>query len=279
MLNKNNKKEQRSLKKPLVWAICSSLLALILGVGAFVYFFVDTGDTKTVVEVPDLVGQNIHVLEQQAFEDFVIVKEPVYSDSYEKDIVISQSPEANLNKIVRRGKTGKVQIKVKVSLGKQELKMPNVYGCDCYEAACRIRELGVTVRFISVYDSGRKSDEVIRSSPEPDAVINPGDKITLFVSRDRVELPITVKNFCGKNYADAVRELMSDGLSLGEVSYLPTDKEYDGKVIFQGLAEGAVVRWGTKIDITVAKHDEVSSFYSGTDEFETNKEKKIKNGE
>ena len=278
-MNKNNKKEQRSLKKPLALAICSSLLALMLGVGAFVYFFVDTGGKKIVVEVPNLVGQNIRVIERQTFEDFVIVKEPIYSDSYERDIVVAQSPEANLNKIVRQDKTGKIQITVKVSLGKQELKMPNVYGYDCYEAACKVRELGVTVRFIYVYDSGRRSDEVIKSSPEPDAVINHGDKITLFVSRDRVELPVTVKNFCGRNYADAVRELMSDGLALGKISYLPTDKEYDGKVIFQGLAEGSVVRRGPKIDITVAKHNEVSGFYSGGENLETDKEKKIENGE
>ena len=118
-------------------------------------------------------------------------------------------------------------------------------------------------------------DEVIKSSPAPDTPIEKGERVTLFVCRARVEPTVTVRNFCGKGYEDAVRELMRDGLTLGKVSYLPTVDEHDGEVVLQGLPEGAIVRWGTKIDIVVAMSGESSGFYMGDapqDELEDNTE-------
>ena len=269
---KNDRKDGISLKKPLVWAICSCIVALLLGIGAFTYLFLDLGGEKAVVEVPALVGKNIDEVEQEKHEHFKVEKEPIYSDTHQKGIIISQFPHENSRRVL---KGEDITVTVRVSLGREELKMPDLYGFDCYEAACRLRELGTTVRFVYFYDSTKMPDEVIRSSPAPDSPIEKGERVTLFVCRERISPTVTVRNFCGKSYEDAVRELMRDGLTLGKVSYLPTDDEHDGEVIIQGLPEGAIVRWGSKIDIAVAMSGESSGFYMGgapQDEIEDNTE-------
>ncbi len=268
-------KENISLKKPLIWAICSCLLALLLGACAFAYLFLDFSGKKTVAEVPYLVGRKISEVEQGKYEHFIIEKEPVYSDEYESGIIISQQPRGRSKKVVRGGD---MSVKVKVSIGKEKLKVPNLYGFDCYEAACRLRELGALVKFVYLYDDGFAPDAVIKSSPLPDTPIAKGEKVTLFVSREHIKHPVRVRDFTGMRCEEAVRLLMSDGLVLGRVITLPSADEHDGQVIGQGIPEGATVRWGTKIDITVAEGGEASGFYMGG-AIEEETENNTENGE
>lgn len=261
----NNKKENISLKKPLIWATCSCLLTLALGIGAFVYLFIDFGGKKTVAEVPDLVGKSITEVERRNFEHFKIEKEPAYSDEYASGVIISQQPRGRSKKVIRGGE---MTVKVKVSIGKEKLTIPNLYGFDCYEAACRLRELGALVRFVYVYDNSYSPDEVIKSSPLPDTPIERGEKVTLFVCREHIKQPVSVRDLTGMSREDAVRTLMSDGLVLGRVITLPSSYEYDGRVIGQSIPSGAIVKWGTVIDITVAESGETSGFYMGDGELD-----------
>lgn len=274
MLYKKNKKCNSSLKKPLLWAICSSLVAILLGVGVFTYLFLDVGE-KTVIQVPDLVGKSIAEIEGAQYDHFEIDKEPIYSDTHEKGVVISQSPRENSRRVFL-GED--ITIKLRVSLGREELTMPDLCGYDCYEAARIMRELSMSVRFVYLSDGDYKADEVIKSSPSPDTPIEKGYRVTLFVHREKVKPTVRVRNLCGMKQEEAVRALMRDGLTLGKVDYIPSDEESDRTVAFQGLPEGAVVKWGTRIDITVTKSGQASGFYNG-DTIENEIEDNTENGE
>ena len=260
-----SKKDKKSLKRPLLAAILSCFFALLLGLSAFAYLFLDFGSERIVVEIPDFVGKDVSEIEGQKFENFVIEKEPIYSSDVEKGRVISQTPEASSKRVIRDGEDEIITIKVKVSLGKEELIMPDLCGFDCYEAACRLRELGVTVRFVYVYRDGADYDKVIQSSPSAGEPIEKGDGVTLTVSREYIKHSVTVRDFKSMSQEEAVRALMSDGLVLGRIVTIPSTDEYDGVVIAQSIPSGSCVKWGTKIDITVARAGEASGFYNGDD--------------
>ena len=260
-----NKKDKKSLKRPLLSALLSCLLAVWLGLSAFAYFFLDFGSERIVVEVPDFVGRDISEIEKQRFDNFVIEKEPIYSSDKKKGTVISQMPEASSKRVIRGEHGEPITVKVRVSLGKEELFVPDLCGFDCYEAACRLRELGVTVRFVYVYRDGAEYDKVVQSSPSAGEPIEKGDRVTLTVSREYIRHAVAVRDFKAMSEQQAIRMLMSDGLVLGRVITVPSGQEHDGMVIGQSISSGSIVKWGSTIDITVAKAGEASGFYNGDD--------------
>jgi beta-lactam-binding protein with PASTA domain len=173
----------------------------------------------------------------------------VFSDKYAEGEIISQSPSANLRRVYR-GED--IALRVTVSLGKERLYMPDLVGFDCYEAACVLRELGAVVRFASVYSEGGEHDKVLRTSIKADEEIEQGSRITLFVSRPRRHGSVKVKDYCRLPLSVATQRMMRDGLVLGEVIYAPSDDTADNFVIKQSLFVDSYVKWGSKIDITVA---------------------------
>ena len=212
------------------------------------------------------------MLFRSEYERFIIEKEPTYSDVYESGTIVSQTPRAGSCRVFFGDR---IEIKVRVSIGREELRMPDLCGYDCYEAACQLRELGVIVRFVYLYDDDMASDTVIKSSPAPTSAINKGDKITLFVSQERVEHPVRVRDLSGMSREEAVKVLMSDGLLLGRIVTLPSEKSCDGIVMGQSIPQGSLVKLGTKIDITVAEYSEASGFFNGDiikDEIDENTE-------
>ena len=273
-----NKEDKKSLKRPFFAALLSCFFVLLLGLSAFAYFFLDFEGERIVVEVPNFVGRDMSEIEGQKFENFVIEKEPIYSSDVKKGKVISQTPAASSKRVMRGDAGEPITVRVKVSLGKEELFMPDLCGFDCYEAACRLRELGVTVRFVYVYRDGAEYDKVIQSSPRAGEPIEKGDRVTLTVSREYIKHSVTVRDFKTMSQEEAVRALMSDGLVLGRVITVPSSDEYDGIVIGQSIPGGSTVKWGTEIDITVAKAGEAAGFYNG-DDSEKNDTQIIINGE
>ena len=273
-----NKEDKKSLKRPLFAALLSCFFVLLLGLSAFAYFFLDFDGERIVVEVPNFVGKDFSEIERQHLENFVIEKEPIYSSDVKKGKVISQTPEAGSKRVIRGEQGDPIIVKVRVSLGNEELFMPDLCGFDCYEAACRLRELGVTVRFVYVYKNGAEYDKVVQSSPSAGEPIEKGDRVTLTVSREYIRQAVTVRDFKAMSEQQAIRTLMSDGLVLGKVITVPSSDEYDGIVIGQSIPGGSTVKWGTEIDITVAKAGEASGFYNG-DDSEKNDSEIIINGE
>ena len=53
-----NKKDKKSLNRPLLSALLSCLFAVWLGLSAFAYFFLDLDGEKIVAEVPNFVGRD-----------------------------------------------------------------------------------------------------------------------------------------------------------------------------------------------------------------------------
>ena len=103
---------------------------------------------------------------------------------------------------------------------------------------------------------------MVSASYEVGEMIEKGDRITLFVSRCHTQGSVKVRDYRGMQSDAAIRRLMMDGLSLGEVISVPSI-DAEGGVIGQSLLPDIFVRWGTKIDLKIAERQEVSGFFNG----------------
>ena len=249
MKKNKNKKERISAGKLFAVATVVSLISLTICFCLFAKLFLRNDKDKTLVEIPNLVGKSIDEVESGDYFGIKIEKEPIFSDKYAEGVVMSQSPSANLRRVYR-GED--ISIRVTVSLGKERLYMPNLVGFDCYEAACRLRELGVVVRFAPIYSEGGEYDKVLYASREVGEEFEQGSRITLFVSRPRLYGSIKVKDYCRLPLSVATQRIMRDGLVLGEIIYAPSEDTADNFVIEQSLFVDTYVKWGTKINFTVA---------------------------
>jgi beta-lactam-binding protein with PASTA domain len=136
-------------------------------------------------------------------------------------------------------------------LGKEAYEIPDLCGYSCADAKIALRKLGATVRIVYVYDELADPDRVMRISPAAGKSIEPYDKVTIFVSRDQVEKPVKVRDFCGMTKESACLRILADGLLVGKIAEEYRENGEVGTVISQSIAKGCYVKKGSEIDITV----------------------------
>ena len=226
-----NKEENKNigLKRLGIAALLSVIFCGLLGVGVLYYYFAPKSNGLIVFEVPRFVG--LDESEIGIVEDVEIKREWIYSDEAVRGVVISQTPHASARRKIAKGE--KCPVTIYISLGERTEKIPELRGIDSLSAAAALRSIGAKVRTVAIYGDG-EDGTVIGTSPASNSEIHEGDTVTLYVSRQRVSEPVTVPNFCGKNFDEAVKLALSLGLFIGEC-------EGEGKVISQSIPEGARV--------------------------------------
>ena len=226
-----NKKENKNigLRRLGISALLSVIFCGLLGFGVLYYYFAPKSNGLIVFEVPNLVDLDENEIGGACGVE--ITREWVYSDEVARGVVISQTPHASARRKIAEG--DKCPVTVYISLGERTEKIPELRGIDSLSAAAALRSIGARVRTVAIYGDG-EDGVVVDTSPAQNSEIHEGDTVTLYVSKQRVREPITVPNFCGKNFDEAVRLALSLGLFIGEC-------EGNGKVISQSIPEGARV--------------------------------------
>lgn len=240
-------KRDNSLKKLVIFALASVAMSMLVAIGVFLYFFASRGIRRNAVVIPDLVGQTFSGISLQ--DGITIESEPIFSADVPEGKIISQFPAGGAKRRIAEGE--KCTLKVWVSLGREKKSIPDLSGFSYTEGAAALRTIGARIRIVSVYDDGAEPDIIIRTSPRVGEEIENGDTVTLFVSRNHIHTPVRVRNYTNMPLCSAVAEMLSDGLVLGEIKYVPTGDGGEGRVISQSIAEGSIVFYGSKIDLTV----------------------------
>ncbi len=142
-------------------------------------------------------------------------------------------------------------IKVYISSGPHKEKIPNVYGQTLEDAQMMLESAGFEVEVSDpIYSDTVDTGLVVKTSPKKNAEAAPGSKVKIYISKgtEMVEVP----NLYGMTKSQASRELKALGLSLGKVTESYSE-EYDKKtVMWQSKEDGARVKTGTTIDITIS---------------------------
>lgn len=133
-------------------------------------------------------------------------------------------------------------------------KVPSVLGMSYDQAVAALEKAGFPTEIQdSIYVDSARPLQVMRQSPESEAVVKPHRKIYLTINRalpPLVEMP-DVRGFSLKS---ALLFLQTLGLKIGDTTYVfdiarnaVKDQQYDGKFI----APGTKIGMGSKIDLVI----------------------------
>jgi serine/threonine-protein kinase len=125
------------------------------------------------IDVPQVVGQSLPdaTAAIEGAQLSVSVGE-AYSDDVPEGVVISQEPTAGT---LFRGDT----VSVVVSLGPENVQVPDVEDEDAEEAKAALESVGLTVRTITVLPAG--PNEVLRQAPAAGNTVRVGSEVTIYV--------------------------------------------------------------------------------------------------
>ncbi len=267
MTRKEKKQAKKKNKKPLTKAdkvaIVAALLTAVLVIWA-VYamawpaisqIFDGSSASEKTVSVPSITGLDKLKAKLKVEESDLVfeVKEEKYSDSVDKDKVISQDPAAGDK--VKKGST----IKVVISKGKTSDTMPDVLNTDRSDAVKQLKEMGFDVEVIEENDSDYPNNVVIRQVPKEGEKMKEGDKVKLYVnvtddnsSSTEEDSKVSVPSLVGLTQDQAEQRLADHSLSLGTVRRYYSDTVEKGKVIKQTVSSGTKVDKNSSVGISVS---------------------------
>lgn len=243
-----SKTDGKTIKRLAIFAVLSVVFFILTVICVFAYFFGIFESKRDVIEIPSFVGKQS--FEIRSFERIELERELVFSDEIPEGEIISQFPYAGARRKLADGE--KYTVKLTVSMGKETQSVPNLENYKYNEAAAALRSIGAKIRIVSIYDDKKEPDIILRSSPASGARIERGDTVTLFVARNHIRGSVCVKNFVGLPFDVACAELLTQGLTLGELIEQSSDEFASGEIIFQSIAPESYVLYGSKIDITVS---------------------------
>ncbi len=238
-------KRKGKVKKSDIWIAIGSVLCALLLVGGILLVFLSTGGTRGEVTVPSVLEMTQEeaeaLLKQHKLK--MEVEEIVYDTAFEEGIVVEQDPAAE--KTVQKG----YKIKVRVSGGEAELKVPSVVNMPVEDAIEELETAGFKVMKRSQYSTDVPKDTVVRQNPAADSGAKKGDTIIIYVN-DRVEEGV-IPNLEGSSVAAAKTKLEEAEFVLGSITEEESDAD-KGTVIRQSPIAGTEAEKGEKVNIVIS---------------------------
>lgn len=199
-----------------------------------------------VLEIPDFCGRPQAAVERA--EWMVLVEEYRYDATAPAGTVLSQTPAAGSR---RRAVELPIEIRLVISLGEEQIRLPETVGENVRVAAAMLRELGCVVE-ISYEVGAEPEGEVLRMRPDAGTTVARGSRVELLVAAGQPERSVSVPDLRGMTRSEALTRLWMAGLSpetvVEEVSLQPA-----GQVIRQSHQPGTVVPAGTRVTLYVSR--------------------------
>lgn len=170
-----------------------------------------------------------------------------YSDTVAQGHIISQDTEAGTE--VKK----KSVISVKISLGKEPVKVPKVIDLTKEEAGKVLEEAGISWKFgEDVYSDTVEAGIVISQSPEAGEILGEETGVALIVSKGK-EM-VQVPNVVGQTEKKAKKSLKAAGLK----AKVKEEEDYNdaveaGIVVSQSINGEESAAPGTKVEIVISK--------------------------
>ncbi|MBE5821291.1 MAG: Stk1 family PASTA domain-containing Ser/Thr kinase [Clostridiales bacterium] len=249
--NTGKKKMNRRKKKILVYSI-ASISAIILFTIAFIGGLYLTGAMNRAkdVEIPAVTNLTVEEATKQ-LEGLGLkleVEQEVNNNEIAIGLIISQSPNATMK--TKKGNS----IKVVVSKGPEEVKVPDVTKMNKDDAKYAIEKLGLIYEEHLETNLDIEKNNVIRQSPEGDQVVTSQSVVAVYVSNGVGDGKIKMPKLTELTEADAKKVIAENELTLKEpIVYKSEENKPDGVVLSQSIPEGSIIDIGTKISIEVNK--------------------------
>ena len=234
--------EEKPVKKKRKWPWVLLLMISVIGIMAFAFLH----SSPKEVQVPDVTNLTEAAAKIKLADAKLSVTDviPVQSDEVESGKVIETNPKAGST--VKE----KSKITIKVSSGKEAVKMKD-YRNKTYETARdELKKLGFTVEKKEENSDSVEAGKVISQSIAPNQKVEGKDTVvTLVVSKG--ETSIKMANLKGYTREGAIEYASTNNLNL-----TITEEENDATVdtvISQSIREGSDIKKGTPLTIVLSK--------------------------
>lgn len=244
------------------------VLAFILGIFAFVwnYWLKEIFSDAERVSVPNFVGEEAEVIRNDEDMLSLFNFSVVYTanSDIEKGLILAQDPIAGSSRmIVDEG----IDVELTVSTGIQMVEIPDVVNLPYKDAQVRLQEQGLNVVIEMDSSESVTVDFVIESDPAAGESLPGGSTVTIVVSSGPPISYSTVPNVVGLSKARALMELQQSGLicTESEITYVSSEEDEDGYVIWQNYSSGTSVEKDTKVYIQIGTGPAVTPTPAPTD--------------
>lgn len=249
------RKKRRARKRTerlyfLAGALSASLsVSLLFALTVSFCLFGTYGGLYREVTVPALVGLPY---EEETLEDalFSYAVDYAVNPNVAPGTVISQSPPAGVTRRVwGRGKPCTVILTVSCAPSREPLA--ELVGLSRRDAVLLLSNQGLCYELQKAYSDTAPIGTVLSQSVAAGTRLPAGKTVVLTLSAGPLKLLTTVPTLEGLSEGQATSLLLSAGLSVGNVTYLPSDRPI-GTVLSQDLPPAALVEQGRAVSLTVS---------------------------
>lgn len=246
---KNKKKKisnkgAKSKSIPILAGVASAFVIIMILI--LIGFSVFGGDKIGEIVMPNLVGKNINEIKDDPdYANFKIeIISTDYTNDYNKDIIFDQN--------IRPGQSVKQNtlVKLKVSLGKKLVEVPDTYNSTLENAEKQLKNLGFNYSVVRIFDSNIAVDKVVKTEPFRGEQVEKGTNIKIYVSMGKDVQRVTVPDLINKMEAQAKAELDNVKLKYN-ISYVDSTAK-KGTVISQSIAANTVVEEDSTVSLSVS---------------------------
>ncbi|MFI3313611.1 MAG: Stk1 family PASTA domain-containing Ser/Thr kinase [Eubacteriales bacterium] len=250
----NTPRSGKPAKKGSAAAVVAGVLCLVLaigGIGYFLYsfFLADLFAVSEEVDIPDFVGEVYANIDHDDYPDFIIIEEQwINSTEAEAGVVLRQTPTGDTT-----AKVG-TTIYLTISAGQKSDFMPAFAGKTQSEAVQSLEDVGLNlfVKTTESYHDTMESGYIISTDPVAGESLSEGQTITLTISLGAETTLIPVPALLGKDIDEALAELGSMKLGLGEAKEVEDGSVPKGTVTFQSVPQDTLVKEGYVINLHYA---------------------------
>lgn len=240
--------DKKKKKRAIIIGVAAAAILALFGI---LYVSGVIGGGGKEVTVPDVKGMSYseakEVLEAKGLK-IEKADEPIASQKIEKGKIVSQTPSKNSK--VKKGRT----VRVILSAGNTELKVPDLKGLSYKEAKTLLSEMGLQISKGDEVDSDSVAEGLIASQyPSAKTKVDKGDIITVNISKGKKDA--VIPKLVGTTFTserDVSATLSKYGYKLGKVSY-EESYETPGTIIKQSPDAGTTAEKNTTVDIVISK--------------------------
>lgn len=240
--------DKKKKKRAIIIGVAAAAILALFGI-LYVSGIIGGGGKE--VTVPDVKGMSYseakEVLEAKGLK-IEKADEPIASQKIEKGKIVSQTPSKNSK--VKKGRT----VRVILSAGNTELKVPDLKGLSYKEAKTLLSEMGLQISKGDEVDSDSVTEGLIASQyPSAKTKVDKGDIITVNISKGKKDA--VIPKLVGTTFTSEsdVSDILSKyGYKLGKVNY-EESYETPGTIIKQSPDAGTTAEKKTTVDIVISK--------------------------
>lgn len=258
---KSGKKGHYALPIMAGMAVAFALGAAILMYMIFKFSGNPLFNDKATVALPDFSGMTrseIEAKEKSGEYRFKFVYDEIYqdSDTYPAGTIYDQNPKPP--KKVKED----TKIKLKISKGVKEVKIPDVTQCTKAEAEQKLTALGLLVMTYQKADDTVPIGNVIYTDPAADSTIRVGDRVTVYIAAEPIgDREVETPDFTNLllNSPEMLQKLNSKQLTRGTVTKMESSLPV-GTIMVQDPAPGTKIKVGTKVNFVISQGETIKTY-------------------